>query len=305
MRHKNSAMLMSVFVLMFFSARAYSQGQEVNTLFGGIMTDKGRASWALQVEYKQLEFLTYKNFVFDGSFSYINEGRPIGHRRDGVMVQGWARMLVGSKLNLSLGTGPYFYNDTVAGPSPSTNGLGFVTSFDATYDVSKKFSVGARLNETIVPKGQNATSLLSEIVYRLPDKDDELSTELKNQIAFLTLGIPGDISDLGSVSQLRFTRVITDHIEAMAANFFGRSFKEKGVAAEACVTNAFGDFKTGVCAGPYYDHQRAGVVDIASLFGDYNFKNTPWSVMIIFDRTSNLGGGRGIDATCCGVGYRF
>jgi len=305
MRHKNSAMLMSVFVLMFFSARAYSQGQEVNTLFGGIMTDKGRASWALQVEYKQLEFLTYKNFVFDGSFSYINEGRPIGHRRDGVMVQGWARMLVGSKLNLSLGTGPYFYNDTVAGPSPSTNGLGFVTSFDATYDVSKKFSVGARLNETIVPKGQNATSLLSEIVYRLPDKDDELSTELKNQIAFLTLGIPGDISDLGSVSQLRFTRVITDHIEAMAANFFGRSFKEKGVAAEARVTNAFGDFKTGVCAGPYYDHQRAGVVDIASLFGDYNFKNTPWSVMIIFDRTSNLGGGRGIDATCCGVGYRF
>ena len=88
------------------------------------MTDKGRASWALQVEYKQLEFLTYKNFVFDGSFSYINEGRPIGHRRDGVMVQGWARMLVGSKLNLSLGAGPYFYNDTVAGPQPKHQWFG-------------------------------------------------------------------------------------------------------------------------------------------------------------------------------------
>jgi hypothetical protein len=171
--------------------------------------------------------------------------------------------------------------------------------------LSKKFSVGARINEVIVPKGQNATSLLSEVVYRLPDKDDELASEGKNQIAFLTLGIPGDISDLGSISQLRLDRVIADHIEAVAVNFFGRDFKEKGVAAEACATNEFGDFKTGVCAGPYYDHRKAGMVDIASLFGNYNLKNTPWSVMIIFDRTSNLGGGRGIDATCCGIGYKF
>jgi hypothetical protein len=298
-------MLMSVFVLTLFSIKAYAQGQELNTLFGGIMTDKGKTSYAVQVEYKQLKLLEYKVFVFDGSFSYLNEGRPIGHRRDGVMVQGWTRMLVGSRLHLSVGAGPYLYNDTVVGPSPSTNGLGFVTSFDATYDVSKKFSVGARINEAIVPKGPNATSLLSEVVYRLPDKEDELSAELKNQLAFLTLGIPGNISDLGSVSQLRFARLITDHIEAVAVEFFGRSFKEKGVAGEACLTNGFGDFKTGVCTGPYYDHQKAGMVDIASLFGDYNFKNTPWSVMIIFDRTSNLGGGRGIDATCCGVGYKF
>ena len=269
------------------------------------MTDKGTASWAVQVEYKQLELLTYKDFAFDGSFSYINEGRPTGHRRDGVMVQGWARMLVGPDLNLSLGAGPYLYNDTVVGPSPSANGLGFVTSLDATYDLSKKFSVGARINEVIVPKGQNATSLLSEVVYRLPDKEDRLAAEDKNQIAFLTLAIPGDISDLGSISQLRLARVITDHIEAMAVDFVGRASKEKGVAAEACVTNGFGDFKTGVCSGPYYDRQKAGMADIASLFGDYNFKNTPWSVMIVFDRTSNLGGGRGIDATCCGVGYNF
>jgi hypothetical protein len=305
MRLKNPMMLMSVFVFMLFSARAYSQGQEVNTFFGGIMTNKGRASWAVQVEYKQLELLTYKDFVFDGSFSYINEGHPIGHHRDGVMVQGWTRMLVGSKLHLSVGAGPYFYNDTVVGPSPSTNGLGFVTTFDVKYDVSKKFSVGARINEATVAKGPNTTSLLCGIDYRLPDKEDKLSAEGKNQIAFLTLGIPGDISALGSISQFRFDRVITDHIEAVAVNFFGRSFKEKGTAAEACATNEFGNFKTGICAGPYYDHQKAGMVDIASLFGDYNFKNTPWSVMIIFDRTSNLGGGRGIDATCCGIGYKF
>ena len=84
----------------------------------------------------------------------------------------------------------------------------------------------------LVPKGQNATSLLSEIVYGFLIRTMSYSAELKNQIAFLTLGIPGDISDLGSISQLRFTRVITDHIEAAAVNFFGRSFKEKGVAAE-------------------------------------------------------------------------
>jgi len=59
-------MFMWVFVFMLFSATAYSQGQEVNTLFGGIITDKGRASWALQLEYKQLELLKYEDFVFDG-----------------------------------------------------------------------------------------------------------------------------------------------------------------------------------------------------------------------------------------------
>jgi hypothetical protein len=192
MRLKNRVLSMPVFVLMLlFPARAYSQGQEVNTLFGGIMTDKGRASWAVQVEYKQLELLTQEDFVFDGSFSYINEGHPIGHRRDGVMVQGWARMLAGSKLNLSVGAGPYFYNDTVVGPSPSINGLGFMTSFDAKYDVSEKFSVDARINEAIVPKGPNATSLLCGIDYRLPDKEDKAAAEGKNQIAFLTLGIAG------------------------------------------------------------------------------------------------------------------
>jgi hypothetical protein len=305
MRRKNSAMLTSVLIFMLFSARVYSQGQEMNVLFGGTATDKGTASWAVQVEYKQLELLRYGDFVFDGSFSYINEGRPTGHRRDGVIVQGWARMLVGPDLNLSVGAGPYLYNDTIVGPSPAANGLGLMSSFDATYDVSKKFSVGARINEIIVPKGQNATSLLSEVAYRLPDKEDQIAAEDKNQIAVLTLGIPGDISDLGSISQLRLSRVIADHIEAVAVNFVGRAFKEKGAAAEACVTSGFGDFKTGVCSGPYYDRQKAGIADIASLFGDYNFKNTPWSVVIVFDRTSNLGGGRGIDATCCGVGYNF
>ena len=89
------------------------------------MTDKGRDSWALQVEYKQLELLKYKDFVFDGSFSYINEGHPTGHYRDGVMVQGWARLLAGSKVHFSLGVGPYFYNDPLSahGQAPMVWGL--------------------------------------------------------------------------------------------------------------------------------------------------------------------------------------
>ena len=180
-----------------------------------------------------------------------------------------------------------------------------MTSFDVKYDVSKKFSVGARINEAIVGKGPDATSLLCEVGYRLPDKEEEAAEEPKNQLAFLTLGVTGNSSELGKVSELRFTRAVTDHLEVAPVYFFGRSFKERGFATEACATNEFGNFKTGVCAGPYYDHQRGGVVDIASLFGDYNFEGTPWSVMIIFDRSSNLGGGRGLDVTSCGVGYKF
>ena len=304
-RLRNLVPSMSLVVFMLFPAKAYAQGQEVNTFFGGVVSDKGTTSWALEVEYKQLELLKYEDFLFDGSFSYMNEGHPRRHYRDGVTLQGWARMEAVSRLRLSLGIGPYFYNDTRVNPSSSTNGLGFATSFDAKYEVSEEFTVGARLNEAIVGKGPNATSLLWEVGYRLPDKEEREEAEQKNQMSFLTLGIPGHLSDLGTFYELRYARVIMDHVEVEPVNFFGRSFKEKGIAGEVCATNEFGNFKTGICAGPYYDRQRAGVVDIASILGDYNFKNTPWSVMIVFNRSSNLGGGRGIDVTSCGVGYKF
>jgi hypothetical protein len=301
---KTLVMWISVFVFVVVSSKAYSEGQEANMLFGGMATDRGKTSWAFQVEYKQVELLKYKDLGFDGSFSYVNEGHPTGHYRDGVVVQGWAGLLDRFKLHLSLGAGPYLYNDTVSRHA-GTNGLGCMTSFDVRYDVSKNFSVGARLNEALVPQGPNATSLLFEVGYRLPDKEQRPAAEPKNQISFLTLAFSDNISDLGTFSELRFARAITDHIDVVAANFFGRGFKEKGGAAEACATNEFGNFKTGICAGPYHEYQKAETAGIASLFGDYNLKNTPWSVMVIFDRTSNFDNHRGIDATSLGVGYKF
>jgi len=42
------------------------------------------------------------------------------------------------------------------------------------------------------------------------------------------------------------------------------------------------------------------------MFADQSIKNTPWSVMMIFDRTSNLGAYPcGIGAASLGIGYKF
>ncbi len=290
----------SALAFILCSASAYSEGQEANVLLGGAITDRGSASWAFQVEYKQLDLLRCRDFIFDGSFSYLNEGHPTGHARDGITAQGWIRILDGSKLRVSLGAGPYLYNDRVTGASPAINGLGLAASLDVKYETDG-LRFGPRLSEILVPAGPNATSLLWEVGFDLPDKVSP-EAEPKNEISFL----PATLANNGRFFELRYARTIVDHLEVMPVYVAGSWFKAKGFAPETCATNEFGNFKIGVCTGPYYDYEEGKIVDIASLHGEYSFRNTPWSFVINFDRTSNRdGGGRGLDNTSFGMGYRF
>ncbi len=141
---KTPQAMIAVLLLLLASGPACS---EEFYLLGGVLraSDSGDTSYTWQAQYRQA---ISDRFGF--SVSYINEGHPPEHRRDGVTAQLWGQVLVLDKrLSLEAGLGPYHYCDTVissGNPYSVRHGWGAVFSLAGIYYLDRQFSLQARMN---------------------------------------------------------------------------------------------------------------------------------------------------------------
>jgi hypothetical protein len=87
------------------------------------------------------------------SVTYVNEGHVPFHKRDGFAFQLWGReQLVGRRLSLAAGVGPYLYYDTHITASPTgtsyadEHGVGAIASVAATFYTGGRLFFQARGN---------------------------------------------------------------------------------------------------------------------------------------------------------------
>lgn len=98
---------------------------------------------------------------------YVNEGHPdlydAGHR-DGFAIDGWYQFMVGQKLRLELGAGPYLSMNTTwtGNPSEERNkkDIGLFAAAAAAYRLGEGFNLRAQVDEILVPGSFNTTALV-------------------------------------------------------------------------------------------------------------------------------------------------
>lgn len=121
-------------------------------------------SWAL-------EYRRPINENFSGSFTWLNEGHPPGHHRDGQAVQLWWHTAPrGSGPVYSVGLGPYHYFDTVrannAAGYGNDHGWGIVASAEAAWHLNGNWLALLRINRVNVHDSIKSTALVAGVGYR-------------------------------------------------------------------------------------------------------------------------------------------
>jgi hypothetical protein len=152
-------------LLLIGSAASFAQEL---SLFGGAIEASGLKeqsySWAFDYRHGLGEHAAV-------SFSWLNEGHVTNHHRDGQTVQLWARTSVlGRRLTLAAGAGPYLYYDTtrpVGTQYADQHGWGGVFSLSATYYTDSRLFYELRVNRVVTGNSIDTTSALFGIGYQL------------------------------------------------------------------------------------------------------------------------------------------
>jgi hypothetical protein len=140
------------------------------SLFGGASeaTSSGDHSYAWALDYRH--GLGEHAAI---TFSYLNEGHVPNHHRDGQGVQLWARTTVlGRRLALAAGAGPYWYYDTTrpagsGAPYSDQHGWAALYSLSATYYTDSRVFYELRVNRVTAGNSINTASVLFGVGYQL------------------------------------------------------------------------------------------------------------------------------------------
>ena len=106
------------------------------------------------------------------SVGYLNEGHFSSDKRDGIDVQGWARVnLLNRHLSLGVGAGPYLYWDTVLGSNRANftdeHGVGAIFSAVANWYTDSRFFYQAKVNYVVTANSIDTLSATIGIGYQL------------------------------------------------------------------------------------------------------------------------------------------
>ncbi|MFI5166828.1 MAG: hypothetical protein ACHQQS_09435 [Thermoanaerobaculales bacterium] len=108
---------------------------------------------------------------FAWSASYLNEGSPAGHLRDGLAVQTWGRVnMLGGRLSLAAAGGLYRYFDTVRGAGRETfnlHGWAGIYTLSGTYYLPATAFVKLTASRVNAAGGDDANTFTLGVGWRL------------------------------------------------------------------------------------------------------------------------------------------
>lgn len=205
------------------------------------------------------------------SLSYLNEGHPQGHHRDGVAGQLWAR--TGGNVpgwSFGAGVGQYYYFDTTDLHSASgaryTNDHGWanIYSLQATYHYPDSRWYNQVQVNRITPSGKDSTtSLMLGVGYRFDGvKGDKLHLEGSAADEAVTLmagqGITNSLrSESTAIGAIEYRRAVGRYVDwTVTAIHEGNSAQSKrnGVATQLWLIRSLSPkVELGMGAGPYFN----------------------------------------------------
>ena len=225
------------------------------------------------------------------SLSYLNEGHPTDHHRDGVAGQVWLRTGYNQPgWSFGVGAGQYFYFDTTdLGNDQYTNDHGWspIYSLQATYHYRNSRWYNQVQVNRISPSGKDATTaLMVGVGYQFNGvKGDKLHLDGPSTDDTLTV-LAGQVitnstsSERARVEALEYRRALGRYVDwtvtAISEGNTGRS-ERNGIATQLWLIRSLNrKVEIGMGAGPYFNDKvpdgqgqrthKAGLVSIASRY---------------------------------------
>jgi hypothetical protein len=312
------ALVATAGVLVACSAGA----QQVGVLAGAMdVVNVRTTSYAWEIEYRQ----TFAHHL-EWTFSWLNEGHPDHHHRDGFTTQAWlTNALWDPRLIVAVGAGPYRFFDTVpgAGGSKDLNDWGAVLSFTAGWQVSRSTILRATVDRTFSGSDIATHTYMFGIsrilsrsrppLVRLPGEPSTVvrRTVEKEVMAFAGRSIVNTFHSEGALARgVEFRhgiRKFTDWTLTWLNEGKPGPTERDGLAGQAWLERPFSRDRLvlGVGAGPYLylDRQKVldnpgknrwGVAGLVSLtaswrFGDRWFTRLNWNrVASFYDRDADV-----------------
>ena len=201
------------------------------------------------------------------SLTYLNEGHPDDHHRDGVAAQAWLRTHATEQgLTLAAGAGRYFYFDTSSLPTAdegydNDHGWAPIYSLQAAWHFSNRWYAQVQLNRVIPHGKEGTTSLLVGAGYRFGGvRGDKLHLDGPSTDDTLTLLAGQTIlnsfrSERATAGALEYRRAVGHYIDwTVTALNEGSSPQgaRSGVATQLWLIRSLNQkVELGMGAGPY------------------------------------------------------
>ena len=247
--------------LLLLGASAGACAQEVSLLGGQLKVNaKDEHSFAAALNY----FHPAGQYTAL-SLTYLNEGHPADHHRDGVGAQAWLRSkTVEQGLSFGVGAGQYYYFDTArttSGDYNNDHGWANMVSVSATWHTPSRW-YGQVQASRVFPRGKDATtSLMLGAGYRFDGvRGDKLHLESRSTDDTLTLSAGQTIvnsfeSERSRGSSLEYRRAIAPYIDwTVSALKEGTSARthRSGVATQLWLIRSLDpSVELGMGVGPY------------------------------------------------------
>ena len=256
-----TAVLARLCILCLLGASGGSHAQDVSVLGGQLkVNEKDERSFAAALNYFQPAG-QYTAL----SLTYLNEGHPENHHRDGVGAQAWLRtQTVEQGLAFGVGAGQYYYFDTArttSGDYSNNHGWANLVSASATWHTPGRW-YGQVQASRVFPRDKDATtSLLVGIGYRFDGvRGDKLHLDGPSTDDTLTLSLGQTIvnsfnSERSRGSSLEYRSAIAPYIDwTVSALKEGTSARthRSGVATQLWLIRSLNpSVEIGMGVGPY------------------------------------------------------
>lgn len=246
------------------------QAQDVSVQAGQLrVNDTGDKSFAVAVAYAHPvgDYLAL-------SLSYLNEGHPPNHHRDGAAAQVWLRSKINQDgLSFGVGAGQDYYFDTERLPTGYSNDHGWapIYSLQATYHHQNRWYTQVQVNRVLPSQKQATTQLLVGFGYRFDGvRGNKLHLEGASTDDTVTLlsgrAIVNSLnSEQSHAYSVEYRRAVGKYIDwtvtGLKEGTTART-RRAGVATQAWLIRSLNDnIELGMGFGPY------GVLDLHDVPG--------------------------------------
>jgi len=297
---------------------AAARGRELYLLGGkDTETDRGESSYSWQLGYTQ-QLAPH----LASSFSYLNEGHFLDHRRDGYSLQLWARTdLLEDRLSLGAGAGPYLFFDTTNGAGGdyiNKHGWRGLVSLDATWHTESNLLFLVRSNYSIGDSDPDTISALAGIGYQFENEGRDRTVpweKANNEITFLAgqTIVNSKESQRSVALSIEYRHALLRHMDwtlALLDEGDTRLNRRDGIVTQLWATQELHRNRITVSAGggAYFDikhNHSSGSAVLAIIALSTSYRMTPhWALRINWSRVIS-DNDRDTDVLLAGLGYRF